>query len=75
MHPWKYSKLVDVFGGQGFEVTDMEALETVLAQVDEIKENTIVHVHLPKTSFPEAIGYKNRKPGEDEFLNKDWSLC
>lgn len=75
MHPWKYAKLVDVFGGRGFEVTDMEALETVLAQLDDIKENTIVHVHLPKTSFPEAIGYKNRKPGEDEFLNKDWSLC
>lgn len=75
MHPWKYAKLVDVFGGRGFEVSDMEALETVLAQLGDIKENTIVHVHLPKASFPEAIGYKKRKPGEDEFLNKDWSLC
>ncbi|MBB6499098.1 alpha-keto acid decarboxylase family protein [Pedobacter cryoconitis] len=75
MHPWKYARLVDVFGGKGFEVHDMESLEDVLAQLGEIKDNTIIHVHLPKTSIPEAIAYKNKKPGEDEFLNKDWSLC
>jgi len=75
MHSWKYAKLVDVFGGQGFEVSNMDELEAVLEQLDKIKENTIIHVHLPKTSIPEAIAYKNEEPGEDEFLNKDWNLC
>jgi indolepyruvate decarboxylase len=75
MHPWKYARLVDVFGGKGFEVTYMDELEKVLIQLNDIKENTIVHIHLPKTGIPEAIAYKNAKPGEDEFLNKDWTLC
>ncbi|WP_316838597.1 alpha-keto acid decarboxylase family protein [Pedobacter gandavensis] len=75
MHPWKYSKLVDVFGGTGFEVSDMEALDEALDQLDGIEGNTIIHVHLPKTSIPEAIAYKNGKPGEDEFLNPKWDLC
>lgn len=75
MHAWKYAKLVDVFGGKGFEVSDMEALEEVLIQLEDIQENTIIHVHLPKTSIPEAIAYKNAKPGEDEFLNPKWDLC
>ncbi|GGH09772.1 alpha-keto acid decarboxylase family protein [Mucilaginibacter phyllosphaerae] len=75
MHRWKYAKLVDVFGGKGFEVTNMDELETVLNQLDSITENTIIHVYLPKTDIPEAIAYKNAKPGEDEFLNKNWSLC
>jgi indolepyruvate decarboxylase len=75
MHPWKYSKLVDVFGGTGFEVTYMDELETVLSELPGINHNVIIHVHLPKTDIPEAIAYKNAKPGEDEFLNKDWSLC
>ncbi|MCQ6961323.1 alpha-keto acid decarboxylase family protein [Mucilaginibacter aquariorum] len=75
MHPWKYAKLVDVFGGKGFEVNNMDELEDVLTQLDTITENTIIHVHLPKTDIPEAIAYKNAKPGEDEFLNKKWSLC
>jgi indolepyruvate decarboxylase len=75
MHPWKYAKRVDVFGGKGFEVNNMDELEDVLTQLDTITENTIIHVHLPKTDIPEAIAYKNAKPGEDEFLNKKWSLC
>lgn len=75
MHPWKYAKLVDVFGGQGFEVTTIDELEEVLKQLDKIKENTIIHVHIPKTSIPEAIAYKNEEPGEDEFLNEHWNLC
>ncbi|WP_296142902.1 thiamine pyrophosphate-dependent enzyme [uncultured Flavobacterium sp.] len=75
MHPWKYAKLVDVFGGQGFEVATIDELEEVLKQLDKIKENTIIHVHIPKTSIPEAIAYKNEEPGEDEFLNEHWNLC
>ncbi len=75
MHPWKYAKLVDVFGGQGFEVTTVDELEEVLKQLGKIKENTIIHVHIPKTSIPEAIAYKNEEPGEDEFLNEHWNLC
>lgn len=75
MHPWKYAKLVDVFGGKGFEVSSMDELEDVLVKLDGITQNTIIHVHLPKTGIPEAIAYKNAKPGEDEFLNKNWSLC
>ncbi|WP_343694672.1 thiamine pyrophosphate-dependent enzyme [Flavobacterium sp.] len=75
MHRWKYAKLVDVFGGKGFEVSSLDELEEVLKQLDGIKENTIVHVNIPKTSIPEAIAYKTEEPGEDEFLDKDWSLC
>lgn len=75
MHRWKYAKLVDVFGGKGFEVSSLDELEEVIKQLDDIKENTIVHVNLPKTSIPEAIAYKTEEPGEDEFLDKNWSLC
>jgi len=75
MHKWNYAKLTDVFGGKGFEVSHMDELKKVIAQLDGIKENVIVHVHLPKTGIPEAITYKNNKPGEDEILNKNWSLC
>ncbi|WP_202703202.1 alpha-keto acid decarboxylase family protein [Flavobacterium sp. UGB4466] len=75
MHRWKYAKLVDVFGGKGFEVNTLDELEDVLQQLDTIKENTIIHVNIPKTSIPEAIAYKTEEPGEDEFLDKDWSLC
>lgn len=75
MHRWKYAKLVDVFGGKGFEVSSLDELEKVLRQLDSIKENTIVHVNIPKTSIPEAIAYKTEEPGEDEFLDKNWSLC
>ncbi|MCC9020646.1 alpha-keto acid decarboxylase family protein [Flavobacterium lipolyticum] len=75
MHRWKYAKLVDVFGGKGFEVNTLDELEDVLQQLDTIKENTIIHVNIPKTSIPEAIAYKTEEPGEDEFLDKDWNLC
>lgn len=75
MHQWKYARLADVFGGKGFEVTTMDELENVIAQLDGIKENVIVHVHLPKVDIPESIAYKNAKPGEDEVLNPKWSLC
>lgn len=75
MHRWKYAKLVDVFGGRGFEVSTLDELDEVLKHLDNIKENTIVHVNIPKTSIPESIAYKTEEPGEDEFLDKDWSLC
>ncbi|MBS7254277.1 alpha-keto acid decarboxylase family protein [Flavobacterium branchiicola] len=75
MHRWKYAKLVDVFGGKGFEVNSLDELDDVLKQLESIKENTIIHVNIPKTSIPEAIAYKTEEPGEDEFLDKDWSLC
>jgi len=75
MHQWKYAKLTDVFGGKGFEVSYMNELQEVIDNLDSIKENVIVHVHLPETDIPEAIAYKNNKPGEDEILNKKWSLC
>jgi len=75
MHQWKYAKLTDVFGGRGFEVAYMDELHEVIDQLDGIETNVIVHVHLPKTDIPEAIAYKNNKPGEDEFLAKGWSLC
>ncbi|WP_149207096.1 alpha-keto acid decarboxylase family protein [Flavobacterium johnsoniae] len=75
MHRWKYAKLVDVFGGRGFEVSTLDELDEVLKHLENIKENTIVHVNIPKTSIPESIAYKTEEPGEDEFLDKDWSLC
>ncbi|ABQ06847.1 alpha-keto acid decarboxylase family protein [Flavobacterium johnsoniae] len=75
MHRWKYAKLVDVFGGRGFEVSTLDELNEVLKHLENIKENTIVHVNIPKTSIPESIAYKTEEPGEDEFLDKDWSLC
>ncbi|SHH72349.1 alpha-keto acid decarboxylase family protein [Flavobacterium johnsoniae] len=75
MHRWKYAKLVDVFGGRGFEVSTLDELDEVLKHLESIKENTIVHVNIPKTSIPESIAYKTEEPGEDEFLDKDWSLC
>jgi indolepyruvate decarboxylase len=75
MHRWKYAKLVDVFGGRGFEVNTLNELDEVLKHLENIKENTIVHVNIPKTSIPESIAYKTEEPGEDEFLDKDWSLC
>ncbi len=75
MHPWNYAKLTEVFGGKGFEVTHMHELHNVISKLDKIKKNVLVHVHLPKTDIPEAISYKNNKPGEDEFLAKGWTLC
>ncbi|MCX2430845.1 alpha-keto acid decarboxylase family protein [Pedobacter sp. GR22-10] len=75
MHQWKYAKLADVFGGKGFEVSTMNELEDVLKKLDVKDTNFIVHVHLPEVDIPEAIAYKNDRPGEDEVLNKDWSLC
>ncbi|MCP2029735.1 indolepyruvate decarboxylase [Flavobacterium sp. HSC-32F16] len=75
MHRWKYAKLVDVFGGRGFEVNSLDELDEVLRRLEDIKENTIVHVNIPKTSIPESIAYKTEEPGEDEFLDKNWSLC
>ncbi|MDB5016197.1 MAG: thiamine pyrophosphate enzyme binding domain protein [Mucilaginibacter sp.] len=78
MHPWKYAKLVDVFGGNGFEITNMHELEEVLTQLPGITSNVIVHVHLPKTDIPEAIAYKNKKAGEDEVpypKEPKWTLC
>ncbi len=75
MHQWKYARLADVFGGKGFEVTTMDDLERVIKLLDTIKENVIVHVHLPKVDIPESIAYKNKKAGEDEILNPNWSLC
>ncbi|WDF57166.1 alpha-keto acid decarboxylase family protein [Mucilaginibacter sp. KACC 22063] len=75
MHQWKYAKLADVFGGKGFEVSTMPELEAVIKQLDTKNTNFIVHVHLPEVGIPEAIAYKNDRPGEDEILNKGWSLC
>lgn len=75
MQRWNYAKLVEVFGGTGFEVRTLDELRDVVAALDGIQNNVLVHVHLPETDMPEAIAYKNSGSGEDEFLNPKWSLC
>ncbi len=76
LNNWKYAKLTDAFGGIGIEVSTLDELNEALHKINNYPDdNFVVHVHLPKTDIPTSISYKTKGAGEDEVLNKDYSLC
>lgn len=73
LNPWKYEKIVDMVGGQGFVAETHEELEAVLEEVRQLKDtNVVIRVKLPKTDIPDAISYKLAGVGEDETENPSW---
>jgi TPP-dependent 2-oxoacid decarboxylase len=68
LHPWRYERLAEVFSTadtpmQGFAVRTQGELEEVLKLVarKDRKGPILVRVILPRSSFPEAIGYSLAK--------------
>ena len=73
LHDWHYEKLMDVFGGEGRVVETVEALSSVLAEIDaRPRDNFLVHVQLPITDTPKALKPGLGGAGEDETANVDW---
>jgi hypothetical protein len=64
---------MDVFGGEGRVVKTVEALSSVLAEIDaRPRDNFLVHVQLPITDTPKALKPGLGGAGEDETANVDW---
>jgi TPP-dependent 2-oxoacid decarboxylase len=56
IQPWKYHKLVEVYGGGlGFDVHTEEELEQVLAQTTGMKELVFIEIHTGRLDCPESL--------------------
>lgn len=73
LHSWNYEKVVNVFGGRGCLVSNLDELNEVLKEIDEHRQdNWVVHINLPKTDVPQAISKTLNQSGEDETENSEW---
>lgn len=71
---WQYSKIPDVFGGQGRKATNLPELQAILNEISQNTDtNFVVEIVVPQTSVPAAIAKAlPTAVGEDEIQNQNW---
>ncbi|MFN8394303.1 MAG: hypothetical protein U0176_06450 [Bacteroidia bacterium] len=75
LHSWKYSKIVEVMGGEGRTVNTVAELTKVLEEIrKDPKANFVVAVSIPEDNAPGSLQHHlvNTSPGEDEIPNPAW---
>ncbi|PMR70432.1 alpha-keto acid decarboxylase family protein [Halomonas heilongjiangensis] len=71
---WQYSKLVEVVGGTGYRVGNLNELNAVMEEIRAHPEkNYVVEVPLNKVDVPSAVAAGvDSSVGEDEIGNPGW---
>jgi indolepyruvate decarboxylase len=71
---WQYSKITDVFGGQGRKAETVDDLKAILQEINQRTDtNFVVELVIPQTAVPAAVGKGLRTSvGEDETQNPGW---
>ncbi len=61
LHRWQYSKLADVFGCKGWEVSNYEELDSaILAALENANTPSIIQVKVPQKSLPDNAKWKEK---------------
>lgn len=70
---WLYSKITDVFGGQGRKAETVDELKAILREVSERTDtNFVIELVIPQTAVPLALVKDLSHVGEDETENLRW---